>query len=350
MRFNWKKWNIFVLLLFFIFISPVISLNYIVDPMWSFNHSIVIGQRQAAFDERQQKTNWLTFHSEDFNTVIFGDSRVTYLEPHSMPSKAFNYSLSSMRPVEFPAYLSYASQRSKSPIDVVVLGLSFHQTNASNEMTYKKPEFYIKKSNELGYRLELLLSAKLALYSLELIKDKQKKSPQDFYLRKGKDLYAHQMDLPIPKNIFEEAMKADLEIYRTKVYGENYQYTDTLIFFREMLDEFPNARFIVFTTPVSSHLIKLLVKQGHFADYERWLRDLVNVFGEVWHFMYLNEITLDDDNFKDAHHFSNKVANIIAAKIFENKNNIHFNFGIKITRETIEKDLDFLKDNLLFVK
>ncbi len=345
MQFNWKKWNIFVLLIFFLSISSVFLLNYFVDPLWCFNHSI-IGCYQRGFDERQQKTNWLTFHDVDFDTVIFGDSRVTYMDPQKMPNPAFNYSSSSMKPVEFPEYLRYASARSKSPISVVVIGMSFHQTNGSTENTFERPEFYIEKSKSIGYRWKSLLSAKLSFYSFSAIRAELEKDPHNLYIRKSKVLFGKQMILPIPRKHFEKELTEQLEIYRTRAYGDTYQYMDNLEFFREMLKEFPKSRFLVFTTPVSYHLIRLLVEQGLFPDYERWLRDLVDIFGEIWHFMYFNEITLDDRNFKDAHHSSHKVAEIIISKISDQGNDTYPHFGMKITKESLERDIAFLKENL----
>lgn len=185
MRLNWKQWDVYFLLIIFVSISSVFLLNYIVDPLWCFDHSIVIGHYQSGFDERQQKTNWLTFHDVDFDTVIFGDSRVTNLDPHWIAGQAFNYSSSSMKPTEFPEYLRYASERSKSPISVVVLGLSFHQTNSGSENTFENPEFYIEKSKSAGYRWKSLLSANLVFYSLNAIRTEQGKNQQSLYLRKG---------------------------------------------------------------------------------------------------------------------------------------------------------------------
>ena len=35
------------------------GVNYIVDPLWMFDHSNKFNQKQDGFDERQQKTNYI---------------------------------------------------------------------------------------------------------------------------------------------------------------------------------------------------------------------------------------------------------------------------------------------------
>ena len=47
-----------------------------------------------------------------------------------------------------------------------------------------------------------------------------------------------------------------------------------------------------------------MIQSGRWEDYKRWLHDAVDVFGEVHHFMYLNSVTKNLDNYMDGHHFS----------------------------------------------
>ena len=46
------------LIILFIFV-----LNFIVDPLWLFNHSSKFNQKQGSYDERQLKSNYLYYRA-----------------------------------------------------------------------------------------------------------------------------------------------------------------------------------------------------------------------------------------------------------------------------------------------
>ena len=54
--------------------------------------------------------------------------------------------------------------------------------------------------------------------------------------------------------------------------------------------------------PVTTEFLKQSVDYDELANRERFLREAVDAFGEVWDFAYPNEITNNEDNFQDAHH------------------------------------------------
>ena len=56
------------LIILFIFV-----LNFIVDPLWLFNHSNKFNQKQGSYDERQLKSNYLYYRA----TCKFKSNQVT---------------------------------------------------------------------------------------------------------------------------------------------------------------------------------------------------------------------------------------------------------------------------------
>lgn len=322
--------------------------NYIVDPFWCFEHEVPYGRYQTGFDERQQKTNYLAFREVDFDTVIFGNSRVTYMDPRTVPGRAFNYAVSSMQLREYLPYLQFVAFRNTSHLDTVILGMSFHQTNANSELSYETPEEYIAKASSSGFRYKSLLSIELLRNSIASIRREYRGDYHNVYIREGREIVSKKMKFPIPEETRRSAIKEQLELYRARVYGKDYEYLDNRSVFVEFKRTLPSSRFIVFTTPVSFHLLNLLVEEGRFDDYSRWITDMVEVFDEVWNFMYYNEITTDDLNFIDAHHYSPQICDVITRKLYNIPDEIKYNdFGVRVTHENLEEHLQFLRVNFL---
>ena len=64
--------------------------------------------------------------------------------------------------------------------------------------------------------------------------------------------------------------------------------------------------------------------------------------------MYYNEITIDDTNYKDAHHFTPQIGGKILQKMYaisgEKK---HHDFGVRVSRDNLDEHLLFLQENFL---
>jgi len=72
---------------------------------------------------------------------------------------------------------------------------------------------------------------------------------------------------------------------------------------QRLRDNFPDAQFTVFTTPISLPLYYLLIDADRFDDYSNWIREIVNVFGSVYDFMGVNEFNENLENFRDSNHY-----------------------------------------------
>ena len=106
---------------------------------------------------------------------------------------------------------------------------------------------------------------------------------------------------------------------------------------------------MVYTTPVSEPYFCAMVKENRLPEYERWLRDLVDVYGQVWHFEYLHSVARDYGNtFCDAHHFYPWVGALMAHKVTgEPDPRIPPDFGVLLDRSNIEQRLaDIRRDAL----
>ena len=348
MKIFWKRRAIQILASAFLLTLPVALVNFIVDPYWCFHHEIPIGQYQKGFDERQQKTNFLAHNTFDFDTILLGNSRVSYTDPLSVPGRAFNYSTSSMRSWEFLPYLTFAASRSPSPISTVVLGLSFADASMRGASSFDPPEEYVAKARSFGFRYKNLFDLKLFRRSISYILQERRGLERDDYVRESGFITGRKMPLPVPGDFRREQTISQIETYQAGPYRRDMDYSDNRATYRELLSHFPEAKFLVFTTPVSVHLLKLLIEQGLFNFYARWLSEAVEVFGEVWNFMYVNDVTTDDYNYKDAHHYSPEVCHRIIRRLYDlPEEGAVENFGVRVTKENLADHLDFLRENLL---
>jgi hypothetical protein len=86
----------------------------------------------------------------------------------------------------------------------------------------------------------------------------------------------------------------------------------------------------------SPHLFALLVRSGRLPDYERWIKDIVDVFGSVYNFAVIDRLTLERRNFLDAHHLyperTAPLARIISSRSLPEDRDV----GQFITAGTIE--------------
>ena len=185
-------------------------INYAVDPQWTFLRDTEWARYQRGFDERQQKTNALTFLSADRDGIILGNSRVTYMSVANFPGRAYNFATSSMTPDEYLAYAQFLTQRSGAEPKRFVLGESFVATHASALRTASAPQFYIDRAMTPLYRYRSLISLDLLRQSIETVQRNRSKQRHKSYVRVAGDISHKQMVLPRPAT----ALKAQIEANR----------------------------------------------------------------------------------------------------------------------------------------
>jgi hypothetical protein len=140
-----------------------------------------------------------------------------------------------------------------------------------------------------------------------------------------------------------------LEIFRDKFYADGiYHYNER---YMEMMKTITGSnkgiQFHVFTTPVSRLLFEQMVRQGRYHDYERWLREIVRVFGSVYNFMTINSVTSEMNNYYDADHFYPSVGTLVSKRLCGALNPAsQADFGDFVTGENIESYLQHLRQQV----
>lgn len=335
----YKKWVWLTILLILLPLACMGGFNYYIDPLWNFSHSNPHNSAQLPFDERQQKTDYLTFTADKYDSLLLGSSRCTYINQNDFaPLKTYNYALSNMLFEEYAGYINYAVEKQGHDFDYIILGLDFFATNQNTEKNFKPSAYYIEQANSFLYRYKTLFSKDVFKYSLQNFRAAQADSRINFtYDRSNVKTLSR-----VSRAETEQKIAATVEKYKKDIYA-NYEYIPVKEVLQSLKDSYPNSKFIVFTTPVSPALFQLIIDQGLYPYYEQWLRDATAVFGEVYHFMYPNSVTLNLDNFYDGSHVYPEVGTLIAHKITgQEDKNIPADFGILLTPDNIDQNLNMI--------
>ncbi|MCM3791569.1 hypothetical protein M3221_24930 [Domibacillus indicus] len=330
--------------LFFLALVPLAALNYLIDPLWTFSPKHAWNDRQDVINERQQKTNRIYFQPFLYDTILLGSSRSTYVDQHEFKSmKVYNYSVSNMSIREYDTFLAFAEKHSEQPIQRVILGVDFFKSSVQESSQPYSLTNYEKQFEDPLYRFKNLLSLDTLKYSL---KDARMSITNEVSLERVYNRENVADAKEISQKEREEQTAQKINRFKQEFYGSHYVYNPR---YKEYLTIFnkrhPNVEKIVYTTPISMELFDALVETGHLKDYEQWLRDLVDVYGGVYNFMYPNEVTNDLNNYFDGHHFYPETGTKIAKRIDAGPD-AESSFGVYVTKENIDQHLQDVRNAL----
>ena len=89
-------------------------------------------------------------------------------------------------------------------------------------------------------------------------------------------------------------------------------------------------------------MVDMEEKYGQLTNHERFLREAVEAFGEVWDFAYPNEITMNDANFQDAHHATIETLNSMVHIILNREKEEMDRY--MVTRDNLENHILIVHD------
>lgn len=318
------------LFLFIIMANLVALINYVVDPFWMFNHSNFLNQKQLDFNERQQKTNYLVYNKNNYDSLILGSSRTTYLNQNLFTSyNSFNYAANSMYPNEYEYFIDTFSTITQKTPKSIILGVDFFGSN-KNENKGNKELLYYKNTKNNFYRIKMLYSFKMLRFSFKNIRQSIK----------TKKLYYNRDLTKFNEKVNISALPE--KIKNTLKYLENYNYDETLFDTFSGLKSKYNSDFIVYTTPVTFEQMKLYHELGFDEYYFRWLDELISSFGGIYHFMLPSSLTKEQSNFFDAGHATKNSMDMISRVLSSNKK-IDGDDFIYLTKDNFD---DFKRDYL----
>lgn len=302
---SYKKWfHLFLINMGIIFI-PVLGLmsfNFYIDPYWNFGHAHANNDYQNGFDERLQKTNLLANDPPEFDSLLIGSSRVTYMNTDAfVEDQVFNYGLSSLHIKEIRDYIAYAKKANGGKLENIYMEAPLNAYNAGTTMARDEPATYIAQAEDWILDYTSLFSKDTWEKSMENYEtSKADEFPmQRSYTRDNQVRTTYGNDkLEKAKIAFEK--RFDLTNYKTEfAYMETYKQE-----LQKIKRDNPDANFVVFSEVAHEDRVKVYLKNPNYLDaYERSIREIIDVFGSYTAFILPNEWSQDDQYWLDLFHY-----------------------------------------------
>ncbi len=311
----------------------IVLVNYVVDPLFTFKSTKDINIKQKDFNERIQKTNFLYYIDSDFDSILLGNSRATYINTQNInkekTGRVFNYSVNAMSVEEYDSVIQNFIQITKKQPRTILIGVD---PFAFGENKSEDLAVGLKNNNDFFYPYRSLLSLDLFKISLKNIITTYKLE-NNIYDRKQR-FY--------DKNLLKGSQKVNqVSNERSIVVLQNscirISQNNNLKLLKELKEKYDKSEFLVFTMPVHQVIFNSIMEDK--KSYFLWLEDLVDTFGTVYHFMYENSISKSYYTFFDAFHFYPYVGKKIIEKINNNTTDTNDNFGIILTKENIKQQI-----------
>lgn len=333
---KYKKWIFQLLLTSTLLLVPILitvmGFNYYIDPLWNFNHKNDYNTYQIGFDERQQKTNYITSRPFNYDSLLLGTSRVTYMDQTQFKeNNVYNYSLSELHINEYGPFIEYAKKQKKSPFDKIYMELYF-ESFRKGESRFKDPNLFFENSENPFYRYTSLFSYSTMKRSIDNM-GYSKADYYDGYRSYNRDNVAS--TIYVNENI-KESLEGYPEWFEENKYEENYPYDPEYIEkLKRLTEENPSTNFVVFTDTMPAGKLKAILNDPYYWEmYERWIREMLEVFGEVYSFQTVNEYTSDEKYWFDNFHYYPNVGDKIIANLEGRENDP--SFCIRVTKENVE--------------
>lgn len=280
--------------------GAVMAFNYYIDPHWNFKLDHELNDFQVGFDERQQKLNYLFSRKPDYDSILIGTSRTTYMNSESFQTEdVFNLGLSGLHIKEYAPYLRYAEEATGVKPERVYVEMYLDIYNGDLDLPLEPPEAYRDRAKN-----PLLKFTNLYSYdTYKKAKENYQYSKEDYYPKERAYTRDNQVTTTFPGVDMEAARKRNQEKnrLRSNEYPYNESFKQELLKIREAA---PDAEFVVF-----SDLERLDRLAGYFElpaymeAYERSVREIVEVFGSYRSFYLKNKYTTEDQYWFDYVHF-----------------------------------------------
>jgi len=283
-----KVWTILILIL----ISIVAGFNYVIDPMWMFQHSYKFNNLQNAFDEKKLKTLYLQNNHKKFNSLLIGSSRTTYYDQNEFKNmKVFNYAFSAAKPYEYTDFIDNFKKNTK--MKYLIIGIDFFdciikKDENKSKVLMKNRELLedIENGNSLIYFIQNYCTIDMIKYSItNLYRYGTHKTGHRSYNRNNVAFVDKRNEKEVEK----------LALNRSKeYYAHAFSYDDNLrMVFNKIKSNNPDTKIIIYTTPLSKPFLDSIFNDEKLKKYYfMWIKDLVNSFDTVYFTTYYNDLSL----------------------------------------------------------
>lgn len=343
---QWTRWTVIIIL-----VSPIIiaTVNYTIDPFGIFGH-----KPDNCFqpNERFVKIELLNRKKEDFQGYLIGSSRIGTTEPSTIEQykkgqKFYNMTMSAGTLAEFEQIVRYMINQNY-PLKTLYLQVDVYDNllgdySDPNILLLRMHPFVLNQEKGAFYKSYLLGFSFDDLFRQFQINIGMSTNPRKYdFFQTGcwYDMEKEKMLIKDPKNYvtheksFHRTVDKEL-VTNSQAIKQNVKALKNLV----ALCEYYKIELHVFVTPHNHNMMKEI----SFQDYISFLSALSDITN-YWDFSGYNSITVNDENYYEYSHYRPHVSALIAGRIFNDSNlSIPSDFGILVTKATLQKHLLDLK-------
>ena len=316
----WKKLLYTWIFIIIIFLSAIISILYLIDPVNIYVSKIIKGLNHYKIKENLFFDISKPYQYEKLkpNEVIIGSSRVYVGLNPFFSNNMYNFGQSSMSFRDLENYIDFILKIHKP--EKVYIGLDFFQFSKQNFYLHREG-FSVNRLDKITkytntpiiYCLKIQENMSFIYYILDTVKYSWKNKNLNSCYQKGAD-FGRGESIDINKKEYYYFINSFIKQYSEWQYEPNSM--ETLKRIVEKLKN-SNVETVIFFNPISIDLL-LALDVTNKNDEFYYIKEKVAEFTNFYDFNYANNITEQRNNFYDASHYNMKTGNIIFYNICNN--------------------------------
>ncbi len=313
----------------------LVFLNIKYDTYGVFSDKIIPYPIFDIINLRINKFNYLEKNYNQYDSYLIGGSRALAFKESDL-NRHTNYSFynyAGIRSDMFDSLIAirYLLKRQQVKMIIIQIGVDdLYLYSENNENLLQRSHYKLIEENKYIYYFKYIFSFDLIKTITNFVTLKYlinydiKLSSDDFYMYTKYEELIQQNPTKFFNLQFSKNQYIRLPIFKANKIKQNI---DALREIKKLTEE-SNTKLIVLTAPLN-HLLYLKIKQEDLELYFNQIKEIT----PFWNFTTLNSITLDNTNYYDYFHYRKKVAQMILAKIFNDKNiAVPEDFGIYIQK------------------
>lgn len=350
MRTPWHKFLVVFLLCVGVFAGAVAIYQIRVDPfgVWGFSPLSGYNNFKSAQEKNERLFKIYQYEKAKPDVLLIGSSRLNYCTPAKWPGVpddlVYNMGINAVHIPEEKLFFEHALKTHRPKI--VAIGIDLLQFSSRYnhiQKGYSEERMAAVSTSSLSAMLfklrETVYNFDAIIQSKEVI-DASMKNPRLTYHERGWDKM--RLETPWPGR---SKYRQILFRYHTKTYRLFRRSQKNYVLFFEMVKaaKEKGINIVMYINPVSIDFLTCYEVNGIWSEFERMKRRLVKL-GPVWDFNYVNDITIDRENFIDPSHFKATIGEKITSLLAKNASDRKDDFGVLLTHENVKKTLRWQRD------